>query len=60
MFYDIIEYLTFCNETSVIYPFAIPYDLTTLGDIHTIEDLTNGNSDTETIHDSCLSILGKP
>ena len=50
LFVDILDYLVFCEETSVKYPFAVPYEHTTLGDIHKIEEICNGSTDTETIY----------
>lgn len=59
MFSNIIDYLVFCEETSAIYPFAIPYAETTLGNIHKIECITDGNNDTEAIHAACIVVLGE-
>lgn len=58
MFADILDYLVFCYETSAIYPFTVSYENTTLGDIHKIEELCNGNDDTEAIFDACIKVLG--
>lgn len=58
MFSDILDYIVFCNETSMVYPFATQYEDITLGDIHRIEFLTNGSSDTEIIHYACTVVLG--
>lgn len=58
MFSNIIDYLVFCYETSIDYPFEVSYENTTLGDIHKIEDLCNGNDDTESIYQACAKVLG--
>lgn len=58
VFYDILHYIIFCHETSIVYPFEKQYEDITLSDIYSIEELTDGYTDTETIHEACTEILG--
>lgn len=55
---DVVDFLIFETETSVIYPFAITYEDMTLDMLDNIVRCCGDEFDTESIYIACVKVLG--
>lgn len=56
---DVIDFITFESETSLVYPFAIRFDDITMEMVDDIVRLCNGHTEyTDILYEACLKILG--
>ena len=57
--FDVIDFIAFESETSVVYPFAIAFDDVTMDMVEQIIKYCNGDTgDSGVLYDECESVLG--
>lgn len=58
--WDVVDFVAFESETSVIYPFAIGFDDMTMEMVDSIAKACNGHTDDEdTLYEECERVLGR-